>query len=369
VSGLPRATIAVVNWNGRHLLEECLPSLAALDYPRADLEWVVIDNGSSDGSCEWLRARWPGVRLVAHGDNRGFAAAANEAAALAGGEVVAFVNNDCRVEATWLRRLVELLVGEGAAAVGSRILDWDGAHVDFDGAAMNFYGHGSHRHRGRPAAAVPVRPPEPALFACGGAMVVDRARFLAGGGFDAEYFAYYEDVDLGWRFWVQGERVLYASEAIAFHRHHGSGMEASRWRTLLERNALASLYKNYDDGNLAVVLPAARALAEARAALAADSEPYRAGMRAFDAALPALASGRAAVQVRRRRPDREIVPLFVEPFRPSAFGRVYWETQRRLVRELGVGRVVGDGAVAAAEGLGDFIDELQGRIEELQNGA
>jgi hypothetical protein len=71
------------------------------------------------------------------------------------------------------------------------------------------------------------------------------------------------------------------------------------------------------------------------------------------------------VQTRRRRPDREIVPLFREPFRPSAFGREYWETQRRVVREHGLARVFGAAVVEAADGLGEFVGELQGRIEEL----
>ena len=70
-------------------------------------------------------------------------------------------------------------------------------------------------------------------------------------------------------------------------------------------------------------------------------------------------------QRRAARPDHEILPLFREPFRPSAFGRIYWATQRRVVREHGLARGFGAAAVEAADGLGDFIDELQGRIEDL----
>jgi GT2 family glycosyltransferase len=368
VNTLSPATVAIVNWNGRHLLEECLPSVFALDYPPDALECVVVDNGSSDGSRDWLRQEWPQVRVVAHADNRGFSAAANDAAEAAQGRVVAFLNNDCRVAPTWLRRLVETLDGEKVAAVGSRMVDWAGARIDFDGAAMNFHGHGSNRGFGRPYVATASRPPEPALFACGGAMAVDRARFLATGGFDAEYFAYFEDVDLGWRLWVEGERVLHVPDAVAFHRHRGSGMDVARWRFLLERNALASLFKNYDDPNLEVVLPAARALLAVRARLAAGSAEagaYVEAEHAFDACLPALRALRARVQARRRRLDFEILPLFREPFRPSTFGREYWTAQRRVIEEHGLARVFGAETIAGAEGLGDFVDELQGRIAEL----
>lgn len=361
------ATVAIVNWNGRRHLEACLPSVFALEHPGMDLECVVVDNGSSDGSVDWLAREWPAVRVVAHAENRGFAAAANDAAAAAAGDVVAFLNNDCRVAATWLAHLVEALGAGDAAAAGSCILDWDGARVDFGGAAMNFHGHGSHRGWGRPYAADPAAAPELALFGCGGALAVDRARFLAAGGFDADYFAYFEDVDLGWRLWVLGERVLYVPAAIAYHRHRGSGMEPARWRFLLERNALASCFKNYDDANLDVVLPAARALLAARARLAAgaEAEAFAAAERAFDAWRPALAAARAAVQARRRRADAEIVPLFREPFRPSAFGRAYWAAQRDVVLTGDLARVFGAATVAGADGLGDFIAELEGRIEEL----
>ena len=71
MSDLSPATVAIVNWNGRQHLEACLPSVYALDYPADALECVVVDNGSTDGSLEWLRASWPQVRVVAHPDNRG----------------------------------------------------------------------------------------------------------------------------------------------------------------------------------------------------------------------------------------------------------------------------------------------------------
>lgn len=367
MSRLPNASVAIVNWNGRVHLEQCLPSVFALDYPAGALECVVVDNGSTDGSREWLAANWPQVRLVANPENRGFAAGANGAATAATGEVVAFLNNDCRVAPTWLRSLVDALASEQVVAAGSRMLDWDGGRIDFDGAAMNFHGHGSNRGFGRPTADAHQRDPEPSLFACGGAMAVDRTAFLAAGGFDDEYFAYFEDVDLGWRLWVRGERVVHVPAAVAYHRHRGSGMEAARWRYLLERNALATVFKNYDDTSLALVLPAARALLEARAELAdgATRDAHRDALRTFDAELPGWREARARVQAGRRRPDAEIVPLFREPFRPSAFGRAYWETQCRLVRAYDLARVFGAATVDAVEGLRPFVGDLQDRIVEL----
>ena len=360
----PTVSIVVPSWNGRALLADSLPAIADLAYPRERLEVIVFDNGSRDGSAAWLRDAWPAVRVLESPTNLGFAAACDRAAAEAGGDFVAFLNNDLRVAPDWLARMTRALTEDGAAAAGSRILDWEGLRYDFDGASMNFYGHGASPRHGRRVRAAADEPPRPALFACGAAMLVDRARFLASGGFDPDYFAYFEDVDLGWRLWVEGERVLYVPAALAYHRHHGSALDADRRTALLEMNALTSVVKNYEDANLARVLPAALLLLEARARLAGGARGalYRDTVARFLDALPALRAKRAVVQARRRRPDREIVPLFGEPLRPSFFGRAYWREQGRMVRAFEIGAIVGTDEA----GMSDFIEELQGRIEELE---
>jgi GT2 family glycosyltransferase len=364
VSELPSVAIVIASWNGRPLLETCLPSIAALDYPRARLEVIVVDNGSTDGTVDWLAREHPGVRTIANETNAGFAAASNQGAAAARTDLVAFVNNDVRLAPAWLRSLVDALAGGEAAAAGSRIVDWEGRRYDFDGGAMNFYGHGVSLRHGRPCTDGAPGEPRPTLFACGAAMVVDRERFLAAGGFDPDYFAYFEDVDLGWRLWVQGERVLHVPGALAYHRHHGSGIDPLRHTRLLERNALASVVKNYDDASLATVLPAALALLATRARLA---EPERAAayeetMREFEGERAALEIRRARVQAARRRPDREVLPLFGEPLRPSFFGHEYWQVQREIVAASGVERLFGPGASC----MDDFVDALQCRIAELE---
>lgn len=367
--GLPSVSIVIASWNGRRLLESCLASITALDYPSAALEVVVVDNGSADDTVAWLARTHPAVRVVTNADNLGFAAASNQGAEAASGELVAFVNNDVRLDPTWLRPLVEVLQVGDAAVVGSRILDWEGHRYDFDGGAMSFDGHGMSVRHGRPYVSGLADAPRPTLFACGAAMAVTRAVFLGAGGFDADYFAYFEDVDLGWRLWVQGERVVHVPRSMAYHRHHGSGMAADRHTRLLERNALASLVKNYDDSNLAIVQPAAVALLRARAeAVAATSSDaaaavYKDTLVKFEAERVALGEKRAQVQARRRRSDDAILPLFGEPFRPCMFGREYFHMQQEIVRSHGVGRLFGGETV----GMEAFVDELQWRIGELES--
>ena len=103
MSSLPSATILVLNYNGRAHLEQCLPSLDALDYPRRSV--TVVDNGSSDGSLEYVARRHPSVQVLALGANRGFAPAYNEAVRQAAADVVVLLNNDTRVDPTWLSSL------------------------------------------------------------------------------------------------------------------------------------------------------------------------------------------------------------------------------------------------------------------------
>ena len=366
---IPDVSIVIPSWNGRALLAECLPAIEALAYPHEHLEVIVFDNGSRDDSVGWLHASWPAVRVVEHPENVGFAAACDRAAALATGSVLAFLNNDLRVDPQWLGHMTGALAGSGAAAAGSRILDWDGTRYDFDAGTMNFYGHGAVPRHGRTVRAAAGETPRPTLFACGAAMVVDRAKFLASGGFDPDYFAYFEDVDLGWRLWLEGERVLFVPGATAYHRHHGSGLDEARRTTLLERNALASVFKNYDEENLARVLPAALLLLAARARLAGGARAtlYHDTLARFLDGLPALRRKRDAVQARRRRPDRDIVPLFGEPMRPSFFGRAYWREQVRVAEAFGIATIAGMITGGTSDtGMNDFIEELQGRIEELE---
>jgi hypothetical protein len=135
-------------------------------------------------------------------------------------------------------------------------------------------------------------------------LLIEREVFLRSGGFDEDYFAYYEDVDLGWRLWVMGYKVLYVGAAVAVHKHHGAQQQvpdASR-RVLLERNAMLTMIKNYDDENLARVWPAAWMLAIKRLYLMSglDSRTYRIGYPAPKSAAPRPIKGARWIRLLRK---------------------------------------------------------------------
>lgn len=266
---LPTASVVVLNYNGLKHLEACFTSLLALNYPSDRLELLLVDNGSSDASLNFMREHFPTVRLVETGGNLGFAGGNNYGAERAAGEYVAFLNNDTRVEPDWLSEMVKSLLRDserGVVCTSSLMLDWSGEKIDFQAGALNFHGFGFQPSYGQPVEGRDIRPRD-LLFSCGGSMLIRRDVFLEVGGFDADFFAFFEDVDLGWRLWVLGYGVTLTPTAITYHRHHGSFSSIPSHRTYLlyERNALYAIYKNYEQETLDRILPAALLLLGQRA--------------------------------------------------------------------------------------------------------
>jgi GT2 family glycosyltransferase len=257
-------SVAVLSWNGRHHLEHCLPALAAQRDPGVPWEVLVLDNGSTDATAEWVRRRHPEVRLIESRRNLGFCAGNGRLVAAASGDAVAFLNNDTRPEPGWLAALVDALGAAPAdvAAVSGLILDWEGERLDFARGVMTFDGHafqlGFRRRLDRlRGGEIPAEGAE-LFFACGGNMLIKKASFLAAGGFDPDYFAYLEDVDLGWRLWSGGERVTFAREAVVRHRSGATSDLLGLYHRgfLFERNAFLTAYKNFDAELWPRVMPA-----------------------------------------------------------------------------------------------------------------
>lgn len=350
----PAVAVVVLNHNGRQHLETCFDSLLAMDYPRDRWQLWVIDNGSVDGSVEWIEAR-PEARLLKNARNLGFSAGCNQGAKAAfDADVLCFLNNDMRVDPGFLKELVLPVAREEVAATTAKILSWDGTRIDSAGGGMNFHGIGIQKgYREVPTPEHDVA--GPTLFACGGAMAIRRNVFLDVGGFDEEFFAYYEDVDLGWRLWVMGHEVGYVPSARCYH-HHASTSDAfakESIRLIQVRNPILTCVKNYDDENLKRVLPAALALSMRRMHMiagvggedafrieaatsrptstfaklksrlrgrVADTVPVRREAVADLLGVNDLLGNwdhwmerRRQVQMRRKRPDSEILSLFEDP--------------------------------------------------------
>jgi len=361
----PSVSIVVVNYNGAHHLPACLDSLAALDYPRERYEVIVVDNGSTDGSLDLVRDRYPWVRLLAQDENLGFAEGNNLAARSSTAEVIALLNNDMAAEQEWLSELVRAYdPTAGYRCVAGVILDWSGERLDFADGVLNYYGMGEQVGFGLPLEDVHVPESRELLFACGGAMLIERKTYLDLGGFSPEYFAYFEDVDFGWRLWLAGHRVRLAPGSRTRHRHHGTsgGMPSHQRRVLYERNALRTLIKNLSEENLWPLLSAALLLLveRARISMGTDRDDYelgagsgsetetvaREGVAALHSVgdvidgLPDLMEERRRIQATRRRGDDEIFPLFRRPFLPLASAdTAFVDAMAKVTHELGLERL------------------------------
>ncbi len=377
----PKVAIVILNFNGKHHLQGCFESLEALDYPRDRFEIVLVDNGSSDGSTGFVERNFPSVRQLINEDNVGFSAGCNQGAkAASDAAVLVFLNNDMRVEPSWLPELVAPLVEGRCQATTAKMLSWDGKLIDSAGGGMNFHGIGIQKGY-RDVPGPQHDKPGPSLFACGGAMAVCAETFHDVGGFDEEFFAYYEDVDLGWRMWVLGHRIEYVPAAVCYHHHSSTSRRfpVETIRLLQVRNPVLACFKNYNDEHLRAVLPAQLALAMRRTFLASgleDDEPFRIeGMeprapgvvgRIFERAKHTIQETvdvrriaaadligfndllgnfdhwqqrRKRVQDRRQRPDEEIFELFGKPFWCIEQETGYRELHHGLMGFFGIDRM------------------------------
>lgn len=214
----PEISVVIVTWNGRQYLHACLEAVAA--QREVDAEIIVVDNASADGTAEYVRARFPGVRIVALPENRGFAGGNNAGARAARGTFVAFLNNDTVPETGWLRALRNGIdTAAGFVLATSRIVYMhDASIIDSAGDGLFRWGGAFKRHHGAPAHTAATS--GEVFGICGAACLVSKAVFDELGGFDEDFFASHEDVDLSYRARLRGYRCRYVADAIV--RHHGS---------------------------------------------------------------------------------------------------------------------------------------------------
>jgi GT2 family glycosyltransferase len=248
-------------------LLQCLRSIRdeAGDIP---YEVVVVLNSSKPIEIN-LAENNPKARRIDAGTNLGFAGACNLGAKTSVGKIFIFVNDDMVVQPGWMSELARPIREKEVVCAGGRILNADGSKIDFAGGSVNLIGwgfqtgHGDHVPSEEDEFATLKKIP----FACGGNFAIDADVFEKSRGFDHDYFAFYEDVDLGWRLHLMGGDILYCEKAVVHHNAGSTGKflpPATKW-FLQERNALQNVFKNYSDEYFAKVLPVALAMVGVRA--------------------------------------------------------------------------------------------------------
>ena len=285
-----RLSVVVVNWNSRDDLRRCLTSLRQQTY--GDLEIIVVDNGSNDGSAEMVAAEFPAVRLLRESENLGFAEACNRGIDASSGPWVAMLNNDAVAEADWARALVDAAAAAppvcGMLQSLQLFLERPGV-INSTGLELARWGAGRDRGSGQPRASRF----DAAIFCPSAGAAAYRRTMLdevktPAGYFDRDYFMYLEDFDLGWRARLAGWDAQYVAESVVFHKYKGSASRRGRsWLVVLSRtNRIRTLVKNASAAFMVRTSP--------RSIAAVVELVWHGGMSALTGLRTAIASSRAA---------------------------------------------------------------------------
>jgi GT2 family glycosyltransferase len=239
----PHISVIIPNWNGAKHLPTCLDSLHAQTHQ--EVEVIVVDNASTDGSQSLLAQRYPSVRLIPLSDNRGFTGACNAGLQAAAGEILVLLNNDTETDPGWLAAVASAFERyPQAGAVASKMLLYD--QRDIFHTAGDFYRlDGIPGNRGVWERDVGQYDCEDYVFsACGGSAAYRRAMLTQIGLLDDAFFFSCEDLDLGWRAQLAGWRCIYAPGAVVYHKLQATGgdVTASFYNG---RNFIFLIAKNY----------------------------------------------------------------------------------------------------------------------------
>lgn len=250
IAAPPDISVIVLSWNGRRYLDACLDAVTAQQ--GVDMETILVDNGSTDGTVAYVRDRFPWVRVIALAQNRGFTGGNNAGAAAARGRYLAFLNNDTVADPGWLRALRDAVdESAGFCLTTSRIVYMHDPSV-IDSAGDGYFRSGGAFKRYHGAAAHLAGDSTEVFAVCGAACLIARSVFDELGGFDEDFFASHEDVDLSYRARLRGYRCRYVADAVV--RHHGSGTlgRVSAFAVFHSQRNLEWLYFKNTPGSLLV---------------------------------------------------------------------------------------------------------------------
>jgi len=223
-------TVVIPNWNGINLIRDCLHSL---ELQTLNHTVIVVDNGSTDGSNDVVRNEFPEVQLLEFPNNAGFAGGVNRGirpALARGAKYIALLNNDAVADEHWLEELVGVAeADERVGVVAAKIVTMDGERIDSTGDLYSVWGLAFPRGRGEVDSGQYDSREMGDIFSASGGASLYRAQMLDEIGlFDERFFAYLEDVDIGFRARLAGWKILYAPKATVRHLIGGTSSRMDR---------------------------------------------------------------------------------------------------------------------------------------------
>lgn len=215
-----RATVIIINWNGKHLLTDTLYALQLQTEPY--FHTIIVDNGSCDGSVEFIRREFPGIEVIALGWNSGFAYANNVAIKRVQTPYTILLNNDAVPSNNWVGCLIKAIeTHPSAGSAASKMLFFDNPDL-IDRVGDAYTNAGVAKLRGRKEPSNCYNEAEWIFGACAGAAIYRTSALKEVGGFDEDFFLINEDVDLSFRLQSKGYKCLYVPDAIVFHKASSS---------------------------------------------------------------------------------------------------------------------------------------------------
>ena len=236
-------SVVILNWNGKHHLEECLSSVMRQTYK--EYEVLVVDNGSTDGSQEYVRSRFPSVSLICNGENFGFCKGNNIGIRAAKGEYIVLLNNDTVVEPDWLQQLYDCMISDTEVGFcASKLLSYSEREL-LDAAGDGYSVCGAGYKRGYLEEAAKYDEDEYVFGACAGAAMYNREMLDKIGLLDEDFFVAYEDSDLSFRAQLAGYKCKFASRAKVYHKVNSTlGTLSDTYVFYGHRNVEYAYFKN-----------------------------------------------------------------------------------------------------------------------------
>jgi len=299
-------SVIVVNWNGKQHLENCFSSLLKQDYP--DIEIIMVDNASNDGSVNFIKEKFPEIKLVQNQTNIGFGSAVNKGIDMGKGEYFLFLNNDLSLKQDCISELIKSLEKPDVGGAVPKILFFDkrdtinsfGVDVNYVGIACPRFIYEKDRED--------LKKEE---IPCGGIFMFSRNIVDKLGGFDESIFFYHEDHDLSWRIRLLGMKLIANPKAVIYHKYHFSRSKDKFYYS--EKNRLYLLLKNYNLKTLVLILPAVFLVEIAELFFALSQGWFIKKIKSYHEILmmvPSIIKKRKFVQKTRMIPDKEIVKVF-----------------------------------------------------------
>lgn len=240
----PLVSVIIVNYNGKMLLKQCLPSLLQTDYPNYEI--IVVDNGSSDGSTKFVKENFPTVKVIQLNKNYGYTGAVNSGVKYAKGELLAILNNDITVERTWLKELVKVILEKpnAGSVTPKKLLMGHPQILDGAGGRINILLEGVDRgylelDRGKYNNIEPIPYPPGAAY-----LILREIASKCGYLLDPDFFMYFDDPEVGARLHFLGYTTYYVPSSVVYHKRGASGGHLDPKNLFLfRRNQLIYLYK------------------------------------------------------------------------------------------------------------------------------